>query len=156
MHGVINCWLQMYELQQWSGVNSFLFGHSCKLFVSRTLLCARTSLSCGKVMLGVQDLVQWAIDLLGKIEGAIDSGWCLVTLLQDWNGYHWGVDAVPSHEVRRLRGQSRPWLIQSARQPAILSSNAEGNRSWHVPTLAIASSTLAKILKGLQADGHST
>jgi hypothetical protein len=37
--------------------------------------------------------------------------------------------AVPRHEVRRLRGRSRPRLIWSARQPAILSSNAEGNRS---------------------------
>ncbi len=64
--------------------------------------------------------------------------------------------AVPSHEVRRFRGRSRPRLIRSARQPAILSSNAEGNRSWHVSTLVIASSTLAMILKGLQADSHST
>jgi hypothetical protein len=37
--------------------------------------------------------------------------------------------AVPSREVRRLRGQSCPRLIWSARQPAILSRNAEGNRS---------------------------
>jgi hypothetical protein len=41
--------------------------------------------------------------------------------------------AVPSHEVRRLRRQAvmstTGQLIRSARQPAILSSNAEGNRS---------------------------
>ncbi len=40
--------------------------------------------------------------------------------------------AVPSREVRRLRKRSRPWLIRSACQPAILSSNAERNRSWLV------------------------
>jgi hypothetical protein len=37
--------------------------------------------------------------------------------------------AVPSCEVRRLWRQLHPRLIQFARQPAILSSNAEGNRS---------------------------
>jgi hypothetical protein len=37
--------------------------------------------------------------------------------------------AVPSREVPRLRGRSRPRLIRSAHQPAIPSSNAEGNRS---------------------------
>ncbi len=69
-----------------------------------------------------------------------------------------GKSAVPSREVCRLRVQSRPRLIRSAHQPAILFSNAEGNRSQHVSTLVIviASSTLAKILKGLQADAHST
>ncbi len=40
-----------------------------------------------------------------------------------------GVFAVPSREVRRLRGRSHLRLIWSARQPAILSSNAERNRS---------------------------
>ncbi len=59
--------------------------------------------------------------------------------------------AVPSREVSRLRGRSRPQLIWSACQPAVRSSNAEGIRSWHVSTLVLASSTLAKILKGLQA-----
>ncbi len=39
------------------------------------------------------------------------------------------VAAVPSRKVRRLRRRSHPRLIWSAHQPAILSSNAEGNRS---------------------------
>jgi hypothetical protein len=64
--------------------------------------------------------------------------------------------ALPSREVHRLWGRSHPQLILPARQPAIPSSDAEGNRSRHVSTLVIASSTLAKILKGQQADGHST
>jgi hypothetical protein len=60
----------------------------------------------------------------------------------------WVGGAVPSHEVRRLKGRSRPQPIWSACQPAILSSYAEENRSSLV-------STLAKILKGLQTDVHS-
>ncbi len=87
------------------------------------------------------------------------SSWISRSLTRRRQGWQWratrAVLAVPSHEVRRFRGQSRPRLIWSAHQPAILSSNAEKNRSWHVSTLLIASSTLAKILKGLQADVHS-
>ncbi len=37
--------------------------------------------------------------------------------------------AVPSCEVRRLRRRSRPRLIWAAREQAILSSDAEWNRS---------------------------
>jgi hypothetical protein len=39
------------------------------------------------------------------------------------------VTVVPRREVRRLRGQSHPRLMRSARQPAFLPSEAKGNRS---------------------------
>jgi hypothetical protein len=46
------------------------------------------------------------------------------------HGMRMTVSAVPSREVCRLRRRSPcPRLIQSAHQPAILSSNAERNRS---------------------------
>ncbi len=53
--------------------------------------------------------------------------WLLVVLVTSSEEQSVGA-AVPSREVRRLKGQSRPRLIRSARQPAILSSDAEGNR----------------------------
>jgi hypothetical protein len=45
---------------------------------------------------------------------------------------------------------------QPACQPAIPSSNAEGNRELTCIYFSKESSTLAKVLKGLQADGRST
>ena len=48
----------------------------------------------------------------------------------------------------------RDW--QPARQPTIPSSDAEGNRELTCIYFSKESSTLAKVLKGLQADGHST
>ncbi len=98
------------------------------------------------------------LDFKFHVEGPIPENITATILL--WSNFApiggaWS-PAVPSREVRRLRGRSRSRLIRSAHQPAILSSNAEGNRSLHVSTLVRASSTLAKILKGLQADGHST
>ncbi len=47
----------------------------------------------------------------------------------------------------------RDW--QPARQPAIPSSDAEGNRELTCIYFSKESSTLAMVLKGLQADGHS-
>jgi hypothetical protein len=48
----------------------------------------------------------------------------------------------------------RNW--QPACQPTIPSSDAEGNRELTCIYFSKESSTLAKVLKGLQADGHST